>query len=55
MMANYAFDSHALHIAKHIMQLKKIAEIEGWPEGRLLAAIQVEIIAAMQWAAPERK
>ncbi len=54
-MYNYVFDSHALHIARHIMQLKKISEIESWLEARLLAAIQVELIAAMKWAAPERK
>lgn len=53
-MSDYRFDERALHVAKHIMQLKKIALIESWPDARLLAAIQCEVIAAMKWASPQR-
>ena len=51
-MNDYRFDEHALHVAKKIIQLKKIALIENWPESRLLAAIQCEVIDAMKWASP---
>lgn len=53
-MSDYRFDERALHVAKHIMQIKKIALIESWPDARLLASIQCEVIAAMKWASPER-
>lgn len=41
-------DTQALHAARYIMQLKKIAELEKWPEYRLLAAIQCEVIEAIK-------
>ena len=54
-MVDYQFDEQALHIARHIMQLREIARIESWPDARLLAAIQCEVIAAMKWANPRRQ
>ncbi|NWA62999.1 hypothetical protein HX773_19010 [Pantoea sp. B9002] len=53
-MNDYRFDGRALHIAKHIMQLREIARIENWNDARLLAAIQNELIAAMKWSSNQR-
>lgn len=54
-MGDYQFDEQALHVARHIMQLIEIARIESWPESRLLAALQCEVIAAMKWANPRSR
>lgn len=51
--SSYEHDSQALEAASRIMAIVGLAEMEKekWPDVRLKAAIQVEVIDAMQWAA----
>lgn len=51
---SYEYDSQALDTATRIMEILRTAELnkDYWPDVRLKAAIQVEVISAMQWAAP---
>lgn len=48
-------DSQALEVASRIMAIVGLADMEKdkWPDVRLKAAIQVEVINALQWASPE--
>jgi len=52
--SNYSFDEKALESARKIMALV-YGQMPPGGSVQLQAKIQVEIIAAMQWAAPERK
>lgn len=51
---SYEYDSLALDTATRIMEIMRTAALnkDYWPEMRIKAAIQVEVINAMQWAAP---
>lgn len=50
----FEHDSQALEVANRIMAIVGLADMEKekWPDVRLKAAIQVEVINAMQWAVP---
>lgn len=53
MSTDNRFDEPALNIAQKIMECQATAAVDGWPDGRLKAAIQCLVIDAMKWAAPE--
>lgn len=52
--ANFEHDSMALDTATRIMEILRTAVLnkDYWPDARIKAAVQVEVISAMQWAAP---
>ncbi|ARF49616.1 LexA family transcriptional regulator [Pantoea stewartii] len=49
---SYEHESLARDAATRIHEMLHIAFRDGWPEVRIKAAIQVEVINALQWAAP---